>query len=214
MPDSYKKIFENNQKWVEEKLNEDADFFKKLSAKQTPKFLYIGCADSRASAEELMGLKPGEVFVHRNVGNVINVSDLNAHSCISYAIEHLDIKHIIVCGHYNCGAVKAAMSHDDYSIMNPWLRNIKDVYRFHKNEIDAIKDEKQKNDRLVELNVKEQGINIIKMSVFQKAYAEKKSPKIHSWVFNLRTGELIDLNLNFEDLVSEMDAIYGFNFKK
>ena len=165
---SYKVIFENNKKWVEEKLGEDADFFKNLSKEQNPEYLYIGCSDSRVTTEELMGLKPGEVFVHRNIANLVNTLDLNAISTIQYAVEHLKVKHIIVCGHYDCGGIKAAMSPEDLGLLNPWLRNIRDIYRLHHIELDAITDEKERNNRLVELNVQEQCINVIKLACVQE----------------------------------------------
>src|SRR5690349_5455279 len=145
---SYDEIFENNRKWIAEKTNSNADFFKKLAENQNPDYLYIGCSDSRVTAEELMGLGPGEVFVHRNVANLVNNIDLNVMSVINYAIRHLQVKHIIVCGHYNCGGVKAAMQPKDLGILNPWLRNIRDVYRLHKTELAAITDEQKRYDRL------------------------------------------------------------------
>ena len=137
---SYKAIFENNKKWIEKKKNEDIDFFDKLVKNQNPEFLYIGCSDSRVTAEELMGLGPNEVFVHRNIANVVNTLDMSSTAVIEYAVEHLEVKHIIVCGHYYCGGIKAAMEPKDYGLLNPWLRTIRDVYRLHKTELDAIKD--------------------------------------------------------------------------
>ena len=165
MKKSYEVIFENNKNWVESKLAVDKDFFKTLSASQTPDYLYIGCSDSRVSAEEMMGLKPGEVFVTRNVANVVNTLDMSATAVIQYAVEHLKVKHIIVCGHYGCGGVKAAMTPQDLGLMNPWLRNIRDVYRLHQQELDAFDDEQKRYDRLVELNVQEQCINVISRSL-------------------------------------------------
>ncbi|MEQ8423428.1 MAG: carbonic anhydrase, partial [Cyclobacteriaceae bacterium] len=150
---SYQEIFENNKKWIAEKKASDKEFFEKLSQGQNPDFLYIGCSDSRATAEELMGAKPGEVFVHRNIANVISNVDLNVMSVINYAVAHLKVKHVVVCGHYFCGGVKAAMQAQDLGILNPWLRNIRDVYRLHKTELNAIADEEKRYMRLVELNV-------------------------------------------------------------
>ncbi|SDD85699.1 carbonic anhydrase [Riemerella columbipharyngis] len=208
MSNSYEVIFENNKKWVEQNLRRDADFFKNLAKNQTPEFLYIGCSDSRASAEELMGLKPGEVFVHRNIANVVNTLDMSATAVIQYAVEHLKVKHIIVCGHYNCGGVKSAMTAQDYRLLNPWLRTIRDVYRLHQVELDAIEDEGKRYDRLVELNVQEQCINVIKMACVQERYIIEEFPIVHGWVFDLRTGRLIDLEIDFENILKDIQKIY------
>ena len=156
------KVFENNKKWISDKLSTDKDYFAELGKGQSPELLYIGCSDSRVTAEDLMGLGPGEVFVHRNIANMVISIDLNAMSVINYAVEHLKVNHVVVCGHYACGGVKAAMQSADLGILNPWLRNIRDVYRIHKKELNAIEDEDKKYDRLVELNVQEQCVNLIK----------------------------------------------------
>ena len=206
---SYKVIFENNKKWVEEKLSEDADFFKNLAKEQNPEYLYIGCSDSRVTTEELMGLKPGEVFVHRNIANLVNTLDLNAISAIQYAVEHLKVKHIIVCGHYDCGGIKAAMSPEDLGLLNPWLRNIRDIYRLHRIELDAIADEKERNNRLVELNVQEQCINVIKLACVQERYIVDEYPIVHGWVFDISTGKLKDLNLDFKNILKDIQEIYN-----
>src|SRR5690606_24681228 len=161
-------IFENNKQWIQDKLDVDPDYFKSLGKGQNPDVLYIGCSDSRVSSEELMGAKPGEVFVHRNIANMVISIDLNVMSVVNYAIDSLQVKHIIVCGHYACGGVKAAMQPVDLGILNPWLRNIRDVYRLHKDELDLISNEEKKYDRLVELNVEEQCINLIKTAAVQK----------------------------------------------
>ena len=192
---SYKAIFENNKKWIEKKKNEDIDFFDKLVKNQNPEFLYIGCSDSRVTAEELMGLGPNEVFVHRNIANVVNTLDMSSTAVIEYAVEHLEVKHIIVCGHYYCGGIKAAMEPKDYGLLNPWLRTIRDVYRLHKTELDAIKDEEQRYRRLVELNV--------------ESYLAEGFPIVHGWVFDIKTGQLIDLNLNFEEILHNIQKIYS-----
>ena len=205
---SYEQIFENNRKWVADEIAKDADFFEKLARDQTPDYLYIGCSDSRVPANEIMGLEPGEVFVHRNIANLVNNTDLNVMSVINYAVKHLDIKHIIVCGHYNCGGVKAAMIPKDMGILNPWLRTIRDVYRMHAAELDAITDERLRYNRLVELNVKEQATNVIKTATVQKGYRKKGYPVVHGWVFDLHSGILIDLNLNFKDILSDIQKIY------
>lgn len=205
---SYENIFENNQKWIQEKLGEDADFFKKLSEGQAPEYLYIGCSDSRATAEELMGMKPGEVFVHRNIANVVNTLDMSSTAVIQYAVQHLKVKHIIICGHYGCGGVKAAMTPQDYGLMNPWLRTIRDVYRLHQKELDAIEDEYKRYDRLIELNVQEQCINVIKMACVQERYILDQYPIVHGWVFDLKTGKLIDLNIDFEEILKDIQKVY------
>ena len=206
---SYKVIFENNKKWVEKKLGEDADFFKNLAKEQNPEYLYIGCSDSRVTTEELMGLKPGEVFVYRNIANLVNTLDLNAISAIQYAVEHLKVKHIIVCGHYDCGGIKAAMSPEDLGLLNPWLRNIRDIYRLHRIELDAIADEKERNNRLVELNVQEQCINVIKLACVQERYIVDEYPIVHGWVFDISTGKLKDLNLDFKNILKDIQEIYN-----
>ena len=206
---SYKVIFKNNKKWVEKKLGEDADFFKNLAKEQNPEYLYIGCSDSRVTTEELMGLKPGEVFVHRNIANLVNTLDLNAISAIQYAVEHLKVKHIIVCGHYDCGGIKAAMSPEDLGLLNPWLRNIRDIYRLHRIELDAIADEKERNNRLVELNVQEQCINVIKLACVQERYIVDEYPIVHGWVFHISTGKLKDLNLDFKNILKDIQEIYN-----
>jgi carbonic anhydrase len=205
---SYEELFENNRKWIAEKTGDNADFFAQLSQDQNPDYLYIGCSDSRVTAEELMGLGPGEVFVHRNVANLVNNVDLNVMSVINYAIRHLQVKHIIVCGHYNCGGVKAAMVPKDLGILNPWLRNIRDVYRFHQAELNAIAGEQQRYDRLVELNVEEQCMNIIKTAAMQLSYAATGYPEVHGWVFDIRTGRIIDLQIDFKQVLEEIKDIY------
>lgn len=209
MKQSYEKIFENNRKWVEGKLAENKDFFTTLSETQTPDFLYIGCSDSRVSAEELMGMKPGEVFVTRNIANLVNTLDMSSTAVIQYAVEHLKVKHIIVCGHYGCGGVKAAMTPEDFGLLNPWLRTIRDVYRLHQNELDAIEDEHKRYDRLVELNVQEQCINVIKMAVVQEQYLVDEYPVVHGWVFDLKSGKIIDLEIDFEKILKDIQKIYN-----
>jgi len=206
---TYDEVFENNRNWIKEKKATDADFFKKLAEGQNPNFLYIGCSDSRVSAEDLMGTEPGEVFVHRNVANVVSNIDLNVMSVIDYAVGTLEVKHIVVCGHYFCGGVKAAMQAKDLGLLNPWLRNIRDVYRLHKDELNAIQDEDLKYNRLVELNVEEQCINVIKTAVVQKTYLSGGFPTVHGWVFDVQSGELIDLKINFNEKLHEIQEIYN-----
>lgn len=206
---SYEQIFENNRKWIAEKTATNEEFFANLAKGQNPKYLYIGCSDSRATAEELMGAQPGEVFVHRNIANIISNVDLNVMSVIEYSVNHLHVEHIIVCGHYFCGGVKAAMQPQDLGILNPWLRNIRDVYRIHKEELNSIKDEEKKYMRLVELNVEEQCINVIKTAAVQKEYLSTGFPIVHGWVFNVKTGELIDLKINFTEKLKGIQEIYN-----
>jgi carbonic anhydrase len=211
MDSNYRQIFENNQMWLQEKTENNEGFFTKLAANQNPEFLYIGCSDSRVTAEEFMGLKPGQLFVHRNIANVISTLDLSSASVIQYAVEHLKVKRIIVCGHYNCGGVKAAMASNDLGILNPWLCKIRDVYRLHQAELDSISDEHLKFDRLVELNVQEQCINVIKTAVVQKHYMADGFPTVHGWVFDLRTGKLIDLKIDFNSILKDIQKIYNLN---
>ena len=191
-----------------ENVARNADFLKKLSADQTPEYLYIGCSDSRVPANEIMGLEPGEVFVHRNVANLVVSIDVNVMSVINYAVRHLHVKHIIICGHYNCGGVKAAMLPADMGILNPWLRNIRDVYRLHEAELDAIADMDARYDRLVELNVIEQALNVLKTAVVQEHYLENGYPTIHAWVFSLQSGLLKDLNFDFKGNLQHIQKLY------
>ncbi|TRZ45872.1 carbonic anhydrase [Robertkochia solimangrovi] len=201
------KVFENNKNWVASKLAINSDFFDELGKGQSPEMLYIGCSDSRVTAEDLMGLGPGDVFVHRNIANMVIGTDLNAVSVIEYAVNHLKVNHIVVCGHYSCGGVKAAMQAADLGILNPWLRNIRDVYRLHKDELEAITDEEKRYERLVELNVQEQCVNLIKTAAVQKAYKER-GLKVHGWVFDIHTGNLIDLNVDLPGILDEIMKIY------
>lgn len=205
---TYEEIFAYNKKWVEEHRAKDADFFANLAKDQSPDYLYIGCSDSRVPANEIMGLEPGEVFVHRNVANLVNNVDLNVMSCINYAVNVLKVKHIVVCGHYGCGGVQAAMLPKDMGILNPWLRNIRDVYRLHKDELNAITDEHKRYDRLVELNVEEQCLNVIKTVAVQRSYIENRFPIVHGWVFDLKTGMLKDLHIDFERMLKQIQELY------
>lgn len=206
--DFYKDIFEANKKWVKERTSEDPDFFTHIAEEQNPDYLYIGCSDSRVHANEIMGLKPGQVFVHRNIANMVINTDLNALSVINYAVEYLNVKCIIVCGHYNCGGVKAAMSHLDYGILNPWLRCIRDVYRLHQDELDAIKDEEQRYRKLVEINTYEQCLNVIKTAEVQRAYYKTGGPRVVGWIYDLHNGILKDLEIDFEKELSRIRKIY------
>lgn len=208
---SYEEIFENNKRWVEQQTEKNKDFFTQLAREQNPDYLYIGCSDSRVTAEEMMGVSPGEVFVHRNIANLVNNVDLSVMSVIEYAIRHLKVKQIIVCGHYNCGGVKAAMVPADLGILNPWLRSIRDVYRIHKAELDAIADEHQRYNRLVELNVEEQCINIIKTAALQLSFISQGYPIVHGWVFDLHNGRIVDLKIDFERILKGIEEIYDLS---
>lgn len=205
-----KDIFKNNQDWINQKLGEDPDYFVKLGGGQEPKILYIGCSDSRVTAEEVMGLGPGDVFVHRNIANMVVSTDLNLMSVIDYAVNHLQVEHIIVCGHYGCGGVKAALQSKDLGLLNPWLRNIRDVYRLHKKELNSILEEEKRYERLIELNVQEQCINTIKTAAVQRAY-KTRGLKVHGWVFDLHTGKLIDLSIDFDSILENIMEIYNLD---
>ena len=200
-------VFKNNEKWIAEKLAVDPSYFEDLALGQHPEFLYIGCSDSRVTAEDLMGLQPGEVFIHRNIANLVNSVDLNVMSVINYAVRQLKVNHVVVCGHYNCGGIKAAMQPVDMGILNPWLRNIRDVYRMHKEELNKIEDENARYNRLVELNIQEQCVNLIKTAAVQEAYNER-GLQVHGWVFDIHTGKLIDLNIDFPKILQGIMEIY------
>lgn len=204
----YEQIFEHNRQWIAEQKASDQHYFEHLASGQQPDYLYIGCADSRVPTNEIMGLGAGEVFVHRNIANLVVNADLNVMSVINYAVRHLGVKHIVVCGHYQCGGVKAAMQSEDLGILNPWLRNIRDVYRLHKDELNSIEDESVRYDRLVELNVQEQCINVIKTAAVQQSYIKNGYPTVHGWVFDIRNGELNDLKIDFEHILHEIQEIY------
>lgn len=203
-------VFENNEKWVQEKLSDSPAYFENLAKGQKPPILYIGCSDSRVTAEELMGLGPGEVFVQRNIANMVPQLDMSITSVINYAVDHLLVDHLVVCGHYYCGGVKAAMGSDNLGILNPWLKGIRDVYRLHQIELDKITDEDARYKRLVELNVQEQCINAMKLPDVQKAKASR-GLQVHGWVFDIGTGKLIDLKIDFESEVNKIESIYSID---
>ncbi len=201
-------IFKENAHWIAEKLAKDPRYFEKLSQGQSPEILYIGCSDSRVTAEDLMGAEPGEIFIHRNIANLVVSTDSNINAVVQYAVEYLHVKHIVVCGHYECGGVKAALNPSDMGQLNNWLQTLRDVYRLHQHDLDAITDEEARFDRLVELNVREQCINIIKIDHVQRAWQRTGYPHIHGWVFNVRNGQLIDLGLNMEEEFASIRSIY------
>lgn len=186
---SYEKLLLENKAWAKEKITDDPDYFTRLSHLQTPEFLWIGCSDSRVPANEITGTQPGEIFVHRNVANLVINTDVNLLSVLDFAVNHLKVKHVIVCGHYGCGGIKAATTKTDFKyVLNMWLRGIKDVYRIHRQELDEIKDEEQRCDRLVELNVQEQLQNLAKTSIIQRAWKQEQRPDLHGWVYGLKDG--------------------------
>ncbi len=185
---AYEKLLLENKAWAAEKVGDDPDFFNRLANIQTPDFLWIGCSDSRVPANEITGTQPGEIFVHRNVANMVVHTDLNLLTVLEYAVHHLKVKHVIVCGHYGCGGVKASMTQHNFGIINKWLRNIKDVYRIHRDEIDRIKEEEGRVNRMVELNVQEQVMNLAKTSIIQKAWKQNQYPHLHGWVYGLKDG--------------------------
>ncbi|MEP6846701.1 MAG: carbonic anhydrase [Panacibacter sp.] len=186
---TYEKLLLNNKTWAGDKVQEDPEYFDSLAHLQTPEFLWIGCSDSRVPANEITGTQPGEIFVHRNIANMVVNTDVNLLSVLDYAVVHLKVQHVIVCGHYGCGGIKASMSNHDFKqVLNMWLRNIKDVYRLHRNELEEIKNEDQRADRLCELNVKEQVMNLAKTSIIQKAWRHEQRPHLHGWVYGLKDG--------------------------
>lgn len=200
-------IFDNNKEWIARRIANDNRFFENLSMPQRPKMLYIGCSDSRVSAEELMGLAPGEVFVHRNIANLVVNTDISMMSTINYAVEHLKVQDIVVCGHYGCGGIRAAMQSADYGILNPWLRSIRDVYRLHKEELSSIQDEQMRYKRLAELNVLEQSINVLKTPEVQRAVIANRL-NVHGWMFDINTGKLIDLEIQARKILENIMQIY------
>jgi len=196
MENSYQRLIENNKSWVAEQLQLDPAFFEKLSNGQTPEYLWIGCSDSRVPAESITGTDPGEMFVHRNIANMVVHSDMNMLSVLSYAVEVLKVKHIIVCGHYGCGGVMAAMKNQQFGLIDNWLRHIKDVYRYHHKELDAIEDETLRARRFVEVNVQEQVHDLGKTSIVQNAWKRKQPLHIHGWVYDIHDGLINDLAVN------------------
>ena len=203
--DEHKHLLLENKAWATSKVMEDPNYFSRLSKIQSPKFMWIGCSDSRVPANEITGTDPGEIFVHRNIANMVVHTDLNLLSVLQYAVEVLHVEHIIVCGHYGCGGVKAAVTRQSFGIINKWLRNIKDVYRIHERELEEISDEDERIDKLVELNVQEQVMNLAKTSIIQKAWKYENRPQLHGWVYSLKDGLLKQIysmppNTHFDDL--------------
>jgi carbonic anhydrase len=197
MEKSIKNLLENNRNWVASKLAIDPSYFEKLSNSQNPEYLWIGCSDSRVPANQITGTLPGDIFVHRNIANMVVHSDMNMLSVLSYAVEVLKVKHIIVCGHYGCGGVIAAMENKQFGLIDNWLRHIKDVYRYHHKELDAIEDTTQRARRFVEVNVMEQVHDLGKTSIVQNAWKNKQPLHVHGWVYDIHDGIIKDLNVSF-----------------
>lgn len=204
----YNKIFKHNKEWVADRVHKDKDFLEKLNNDQNPDFLYIGCSDSRVPANIITGLDVGDLFVHRNIANLVTNNDLNIMSVIQYAVDFLKVKHIVVCGHYGCGGIHAALQQDSFGLLDNWLRNIRDVYRIHYNELEAFADQDKKIRRLTELNVIEQCINVIKTSYVQKAYIKNGYPTVHGWIYDIKNGELTDMNIDFKKTLKKVQLVY------
>jgi carbonic anhydrase len=207
---SYKKLLSDNVDWANKMLKEDPKYFENLSHLQSPEFLWIGCSDSRVPANQITGTQPGEIFVHRNIANLVIHTDVNLLSVLEFAVTHLKVKHVIVCGHYGCGGIKAAMTNHDYKqVLNMWLRNIKDVYSLYKEELDTITDLEERENRLTELNVKEQVMHLAKTSIIQRAWKNEQRPQLHGWVYGLKDGiikPVFEMNSN-----SSIDPLYEYD---
>lgn len=206
----YEVLLNDNKNWATKKLKEDPGFFQRLLHVQTPEFLWIGCSDSRVPPDQITQTEPGEIFIHRNVANLVVNTDVNLMSVLDYAVNHLKIKHVVVCGHYGCGGIKAAMSNEDFNqVLNMWLRNIKDIYRIHRRELEEIPDESKRVNRMVELNVKEQVFNLAKTAIIQRAWTTEQRPDLHGWVYDLRDG-LIDPVVEMK-AGTDIDPLYEYD---
>ncbi len=206
---AYEKLLTENKAWANEQVRTDPEFFTRLSDLQTPDFLWIGCSDSRVPADKITGTQPGEIFVHRNIANLVVNTDINLLSVLQYAVEVLKVKHVIVCGHYGCGGIRAAMTQHHFGIINHWLKNIKDIYRLHREEVDDLPSEEERVNRLTELNVQEQIFNLAKTSIIQKAWKEEKRPHLHGWVYGLNDGiikPVCEMNAG-----SHIDPLYEYD---
>lgn len=210
MEKSYKKLLSNNKKWVVKQLNKDPNYFEDLAQGQSPEYLWIGCSDSRVPANDVTGTKPGDIFVHRNIANMVVHSDMNFLSVLSYAVEVLKVKHVIVCGHYGCGGVLAAMGNKQFGLIDNWLRHIKDVYRMYHKELDAIEDVVQRGCRFVEVNVMEQVLDLGKTSIVQNAWRDGQPLHLHGWVYDIGDGIIKDLNVTIRG-VNDLHDIYQFD---
>lgn len=209
---NYSDLLKWNKEWVAETLREDSDYFNKLSKGQNPPILWIGCADSRVPANQITGTNPGDIFVHRNIANMVIHTDMNMLSVLDYAVSVLRVKHVIVCGHYGCGGVLAAMSHKQYGLIDNWLRHIKDVYRTYSNELDELKDDNERGKRLVELNVMENVYNLCKTSTIQNAWKQGQELSVHGWVYSLETGIIKDLEVSFSS-DEKLGSVFKFDAK-
>jgi carbonic anhydrase len=207
MEKSYNKLLENNKKWVAEQLAIDPNFFNNLADTQNPEYLWIGCSDSRVPANQITGTKPGDVFVHRNIANMVVHSDMNMLSVLSYAVEVLKVKHVIVCGHYGCGGVLAAMNNKQFGLIDNWLRHLKDVYRINYKELDAIQNEDERGRRFVELNVIEQVFHLGKTSIVQNAWKRNQNLHLHGWAYDVKDGLIKDLGVNFKN-TDDLHSVY------
>jgi carbonic anhydrase len=207
MNEFYKKLLDNNKKWVAQQLEKDPEFFNRLAEGQSPPLLWIGCSDSRVPANEIIGAVPGEVFVHRNIANMVVHTDMSMLSVLDFAVNVLKVKHIIVCGHYGCGGVKAAMGNQNIGLIDNWIREIKDVYRYHQVELNTITDEKKRFDRFVELNVVEQVLDLAKTSIVQTAWKNNQAVEIHGWVYDIKDGLVKDLQVTI-DSESQLGEVY------
>ncbi len=209
---SYEKLLLENKAWAAEQTGRDPEFFRRLADIQTPEFLWIGCSDSRVPANEITNTAPGEIFVHRNIANLVVNTDLNVLSVLQYAVEVLKVKHVIVCGHYGCGGIKAAMTNKDLGLINKWLRHIKDTYRIYREELDAIADTNDRADRLAELSVQEQVMNLAKTSIIQGAWKSEKRPTLHGWIYSLNDGILHNL-VKIDSTSKAVDPIYQYDME-
>ena len=209
MAETIKNLLDGNALWVDKTLKDNPDFFNKLSTGQSPKFLWIGCSDSRVPATEITNALPGSIFVQRNIANMVVHTDSNLLSVVYYAVKVLKVKHIIVCGHYGCGGVRAAMSNDNFGFLDNWLMHIKDSYRLHQDELDSIKDEQKRFDRFVELNIQEQVANLAKISFIQEEWNDGEFPHIHGWVYSLKDGLINDLDISLNNN-KDLDKVYQY----
>jgi len=209
---SYEQLLLQNKAWVAQRNMEDPEFFNRLANTQTPKFLWIGCSDSRVPANEITGTKPGEVFVHRNIANMVVHSDMNLLSVLDYAVNVLEVHHVIVCGHYGCGGIRAALGNKQYGLIDNWIRHIKDVYRMHQDELEAITNPGDRENRLTELNVIEQVYDLTKTSIIQNSWQQRQGPYVHGWVYDVKNGLIKDLNVSLRDN-SDIPNVYKFDAK-
>jgi carbonic anhydrase len=207
---AYSDLLLQNKAWVAQKNIDDPDFFNRLSNQQTPKFLWIGCSDSRVPANEITATDPGEIFVHRNIANMVVHTDMNMLSVLDHAVNVLKVEHVIVCGHYGCGGVRAAMGNKQYGLIDNWLRHIKDVYQMYQQELDEIADPEQRENRFTELNVIEQVYDLSKTSIIQNSWQKHERPFLHGWVYDIKNGVIKDLDVSFKDS-SEMPSVYKFD---